>query len=117
MPEPERIKFKYVFPDDYNPRYANGVIGGFTPHGEILIHFYQERHALPKYTWHRIVKGRIGECEATDDSEAVAIRFVQTGVTMTPAAARMLYEWLGKTLEGLQQAQEDAIQAMGGHEE
>ena len=113
MNEPERIRFKYVFSDDYNPVYANGVIGGVTPHGEVLMHFYQERHAIPKIATHKIVDGRLGE-EIETDEDPVAIRFIQAGITMTPAAARALHEWLGNVLATLESASTQKGNEEGG---
>ncbi len=37
------FKFKYVFDDDYNPKYVNGAFGGVNPQGEINLNFYMER--------------------------------------------------------------------------
>lgn len=33
MEKPEKIKFKYIFKDDYNPKYVNGAFGGISPQG------------------------------------------------------------------------------------
>ncbi len=41
----QEIKFTFIFPDDYNPAFANGVWGGVTPKGELNMNFYLERHA------------------------------------------------------------------------
>ncbi|MBP8981087.1 MAG: hypothetical protein KBG09_07590 [Syntrophobacterales bacterium] len=48
MSDRKQIKFKYVIPDDYRDYHASGVWGGVTPHGEVHIHFFSERHAIPK---------------------------------------------------------------------
>ena len=36
------IKYKYIFRDNYNPKYANGAYGGLTPRGEILLIFFMK---------------------------------------------------------------------------
>lgn len=34
---PSQLTFKYIFDDDYNPTFANGVYGGVTPSGEFVL--------------------------------------------------------------------------------
>jgi len=43
----DKIKFKYVFDPLYNPRFINGAYGGMNNTGEIVVHFFFERAALP----------------------------------------------------------------------
>ena len=31
------LKFKYIFDNNYNPKYINGAYGGITPKGEIAL--------------------------------------------------------------------------------
>jgi hypothetical protein len=46
-PPVRQVRFRYVFPDDYNPVYANGAYGGVTTQREIAIGFYVERYPVP----------------------------------------------------------------------
>lgn len=41
------LKFKYKFPENFNPTYTNGVYGGIAPQGEIVMNFFFERPPLP----------------------------------------------------------------------
>ena len=51
MPKPKisnKLKFKYVIPENLPDCYINGVFGGVTPRGEIHAHFFSERNPIPK---------------------------------------------------------------------
>ena len=63
------IKYKYIFRDDYNPKYANGAYGGLTPRGEISINFFYERPALPNEQIHSIENGQIGQLISNDPAD------------------------------------------------
>ena len=79
------INFHYVYNYNYNPTYANGVQGGFTPRGELVVHFYQERPALPKELTHEITpEGSIGAMTDSDPKNlnSLMVRFIESGVTM-----------------------------------
>lgn len=52
--KPDKITFKYVHSEDLRDLYANGMYGGVTPRKEIYIHFYSERHPIPKKATHRL---------------------------------------------------------------
>jgi len=110
MSEPvgQDITFKYIFADDYNPEYANGVLGGPTARGEIVMHFYQERHAIPRETRHAIdAQGHLGEAlqrsPEPDGGGAMAVRVIRCGVTMSLAHARELRAWLDQIIQGMEQ--------------
>jgi len=44
---PEKIRFLYSRPDDYELAYVNGVYGGITPRGELMCHFFLEYSDIP----------------------------------------------------------------------
>ncbi len=110
------ITFNYVFNYAYNPVYANGVQGGFTPRGELVMHFYQERPALPKEITHELTaEGGIGAVTDQDPKNvnSILVRMVETGVTMNFQTAAMLHAWLGEQLGQMQavlQAQAEFMQ-------
>ena len=35
--EPEKIRFQFNLPDDYDPVYINGVYGGITPQIRVVV--------------------------------------------------------------------------------
>lgn len=110
------VTFNYIYNYSYNPTYANGVQGGFTPRGELVMHFYQERQALPKELTHEISpEGGIGALIDTDpkNMNGSMVRFVETGITMNFQSAAMLHSWLGEQLAQMQamlQAQAEFMQ-------
>lgn len=99
------INFNYIYNYTYNPTYTNGVQGGFTPRGELVMHFYQERPALPKEVTHEITpEGGIGALTESDPQNlnGTMVRFIETGVTMNFQTAAMVHAWLGEQLAQMQ---------------
>lgn len=89
------VKFKYIFDNDYNPKYANGAFGNATPNGEIVVHFYFERDALPYEQEFELKKGGfLGECIKREPENKKYIRYVQSGLILTREEAKGLGEWL-----------------------
>lgn len=99
-----KLKAKFIFPDDYNPSYANGAWGGLNPHGEIIAHFYHERLGLPYEQELEI--GADGKAKHTttvpDDHETVLVRYVVGGVTMDLDTAKRIHTWLGEKIDALE---------------
>jgi hypothetical protein len=96
-----QIQFKFMFPEDYKPCYANGVWGGITPKGELEMHFIYDRRPLPLKTSHAIRDGELlGEPISIEGGQSL-LRFIQTGVVMSPQAAESFYDWLGEKIEKL----------------
>lgn len=111
----DKIKYKYKFPSDYNPKYTNGVYGGITPKGEIWINFFLERAGIPITQTHELeteqVKGKeikkvgkeIREEIEPRNFDTQLIRFLQAGVIMNYSTAKAVHEWLGKNIKTLEQ--------------
>jgi hypothetical protein len=107
---PREVEFKYVFPDQYNPVYANGAFGGPTPRREIAVNFFVERPAIPRKVTHALapVDGEVGSYrvggvvaqEPTLD-HPYFVRFVTTGVVMTVETAKVFHAWLGEQIQQL----------------
>ncbi len=98
----DQLTFKFIFPEDYNPVFANGVHGEITPRGEIVMHFVQERRPIPKSITHSVGEdGRLGpEIQREPGSEkSLVIKYVTTGVTLNYADARSIHAWLGNMLD------------------
>lgn len=103
----DEIKIKYKFNKDFNPKYANGAIGGVNPLGEIIVNFYLERRPIPLSTTLEIKGGlptdKIKEQEPTDLNNSM-IRYIDNGIILNYATAKEVHRWLGeqiKTLETL----------------
>jgi hypothetical protein len=110
----QKIVFKYLFAEDYNPVYVNGAHGGISPRGEIVVHFYLERPGVPVSITHEITAaGAIGEQidEVPVDFKQTLYRAIESGVVMNYESASSFHQWLGerlKELESVQQAREAA---------
>ena len=95
------IDFKYVFDEKYNPQYVNGAFGGTGPQGEVIIHFYVERGAIPYQVSHEIGEdGHLSESVKVkpEDFDQKFIRFIQSGIILDKKHAVDVYKWLGKIL-------------------
>ena len=100
------ITFKYIFNYGYNPTYVNGAQGGFSPRGEMVIHFYLERQPLPESISHEIThEGAIGRETGVepDDLTGSMVRFIDTGVVMSFENARVFHAWLGDKLREVEE--------------
>lgn len=99
---PSQLTFKYIFDDGYNPTFANGVYGGVTPSGELVLNFYLERHALPDRVTHRLTpEGTLGEEmeRKPDDHTESLVRFVNAGVVLSLDGARAVHSWLQEQIQ------------------
>jgi len=89
---PDKIKFKYVFPDNYNPVFANGAFGGITPSRQIEINFYFDRHPLPYSETRELNRGgQQGKIIARNPHEEFPtfVRFINNGAILTLEDAKM----------------------------
>lgn len=96
------LTFKFIFPENYNPVYANGVHGEVTPRGEFILHFVQERRPIPKAIKHTLTEdGKLGdEIErAPQDYGDLVVKYVTTGVTLNYGEAKSIHAWLGNMLD------------------
>jgi hypothetical protein len=102
------VTFKYLFNYGYNPTYANGAQGGFSPRGEMVIHFYMERHGLPEAITHEITPdGAIGRETVVEPADLAKsmVRFIDTGVVMSYENARVFHVWMGEKLREMEELQ------------
>lgn len=107
MDKKQKIKCKYIFPDDYNPKYVNGAQGGISIQGEIVINFYHERLALPNaQTFEVTANGLLGNEIASEsdpkDLKESFIRYIQGGVVLNYQVAKEIHKWLGENLTRLE---------------
>jgi hypothetical protein len=100
------ITFKYIFNYGYNPTYVNGAQGGFSPRGEMVIHFYLERQPLPESISHEITaEGAIGREIGVEPEDLAGsmVRFIDSGVVMSYENARVFHGWLGDKLREMEE--------------
>lgn len=104
----KKIKFEYIKPPLYNPMYVNGIIGGPSPKGDIIINFYTDITVVPTSQTHEITEaGTVGVeiiekrlPKILSDGDTFTIhRNIQSGVIMNLNEAKGLYKWLGEQIE------------------
>tara|TARA_R110002049_G_scaffold186209_1_gene354479 strand:- start:15 stop:395 length:381 start_codon:yes stop_codon:yes gene_type:complete len=98
---------KYIFDENYNPKYVNGAYGGVNPGGEIVINFYLERTGLPNKQVFAINDQGKGE-ELIEKREPLnleqsVVRVVENGVILDLARAKDIRDWLGKQIAHLEE--------------
>lgn len=104
MAEP-KVRFKYIYPDDYNTPYCNGAWGGVTPKGEIVMNLFTERLPIPQEQIHPLLEtGRLGDPEKDDDDHVTIIRYITGGAIMNLQSAKDLHEWLDKFITQIETA-------------
>ncbi|MGV8057871.1 MAG: hypothetical protein AB2L12_07620 [Smithellaceae bacterium] len=89
-----KITFKYVHPDNLRDLYANGIYGGVTPRGELYIHFYSERHPIPKKATHKIDDHGVLSTDGDVEIGGDVVRLVQSSVILDIGTAIALKDWL-----------------------
>lgn len=102
------IKYKYKFDKNYNPKYANGAYGGFSPQGELMIHFFMERTPLPVMQVVQLPDDREEtgiEANKTEhffepaDLRSSYVRFIETGIVINLNTAKDIVKWLNNQIE------------------
>lgn len=105
--EKMKFKFKYIFPDDYNPIYVNGAYGGISYKAEIIVHFFLERTPLPNSVTHIVNEdGTLGEevQREPEDHATSIVRYVNSGIILNLEEAKSVHKWLGDKIETLENA-------------
>lgn len=95
-------KIKFVFAKDYNPEYANGAWGGYTPQGEFVLNFFQDRQPIPRSLEHEYseAESKFKEiCRDYGENKPDVVRVVTTGVTLHYGAAKHVHKWLGDQIK------------------
>ncbi|MGY6742542.1 MAG: DUF3467 domain-containing protein [Cecembia sp.] len=107
MKNKKKIISKYIFKEDYNPKYVNGAFGGMGPQGEFVVNFYLERVALPNSQTFEIQEGKlireIVEERKPADHEQSLVRVVENGIIMDYQHAKEIHRWLGEHLKNFEQ--------------
>lgn len=114
-----KMKFKYIFPEDYNPIYISGVYGGVSPVGDIVANFFFERHALPNSQDYSLLdKGILGELIDNEPKDLAnsMVRVINNGVILNIKTAKQLYQWLGAQI-AIVESTEQEVEAQKSEEE
>jgi hypothetical protein len=94
--EKQKISFRYKVSPNFAAYAIDGVHGGLTPNGEIMMNVFHERPAIPQKTVHEInPDGTLGETIEKEGKKSI-IRDVPFGLSMSPSTARIIAKWLNE---------------------
>lgn len=97
---PKKVKFVYYKPEDYKIHPVNGVWGGPTGRGDIVVHFFVERHEIPKEHIHSVNEdGSLGPLEREEKEMLQVARELQVGIMLSPREATNIAKWLNEQVE------------------
>lgn len=101
---PKQVTFDYIKSNDYREFYANGVFGGISPGGKIMMSMFFERSPIPTKIFHNVLKdGKLGEeIRSKRESRDSIIRSVQATILMDPDGALALRNWIDDKLKTLE---------------
>lgn len=94
------VRFKYVFDEEYDPEYVNGVLGGINPSGELVMNFFMDRSPVPYLQEMAVMPdGSLSNKVVAQEPEKADIRrVVKNGVIMNASTALTIYQWMKQRL-------------------
>jgi len=102
----KNVDLHYIKANSYRVIHADGVYGGATPHGYIILNFYSERAPIPqKVTQELSATGKLGK-EISRVGKGGIVREVEAGVTIDVTFAKSLIEWLQEKVNLIEGARE-----------
>jgi len=99
------IKFNYIKNNNLIMNHVDGLHGGLTPRGHIIMSFFCERFPIPQSVTHEIIDGNIG-IETNKTSKEGIIREIVSGVIIDLETAKSINAWLSgkiKEMESIRQ--------------
>lgn len=99
-PATNEVAFDYVKAPNFHVVWADGIVGGITPHGLIHCALYAERHAIPRRQVFKIERsgnatGQLGpEVLEKQISRGSIVREMACDVFLTPQVAESFAQWL-----------------------
>lgn len=93
------IDFHYIKSNSFRVVHADGVYGGPTPRGYIVLNFYSERVPIPQKITQEITSaGQLGG-EIDQMGKGGIVREVEVGVTIDVPHAKSLIQWLQEKVD------------------
>lgn len=96
---PSELKFIYKKADGYKIHFANGVIGGFTPHGDLVCNFFFEYQEIPNEVEANIKDNQVVPVEKEESVPVVYTREMVSGIILSPQEVINLYKWLDRKIK------------------
>lgn len=93
--QPKQITFEYKISPAYFVYGVSGVHGGLNGQGQIIMNFFNERHAIPKTQTYSIQEnGSISKLPIAEEKKGHIIRDVMLAISISPSTARAFAAWL-----------------------
>lgn len=95
----DSITFEYKLSEDYKVYAVNGLFGGITPKGDLMINLFYEGNPIPEHSTYNVnPDGSIG-----DETERIVssslVRNIPFGVSMAIDTAKSFKGWLEDKIE------------------
>ena len=105
------VGVRYKCKEGYAPIYANGVYGGVSCCGEIIMHFFTESTEVPIESSIQIVNNKsIGEIVTKpQDIAMVHNKYIETGIIINLQTAKNIKDWLENHITNLERLQNDEV--------
>lgn len=96
---PQTVTFEFTKSPYFRVVHSNGAWGGVSPHGEMSVTFYSERHAYPRSVVHELSStGKLG-AEKSRKGQSSLERELEVEVIMGMDEAVTLHGWLGSKID------------------
>src|SRR5262245_44693315 len=104
------LRFDYLKSTQFRVIHADGVVGGPTPKGALLLSFWNERAPIPQQVTYRVEPSPSGKGVKLGDeildlrvARESIVREVEVGIYMDYDTAEALNDWLTKHLKKLRE--------------
>jgi hypothetical protein len=98
-----KVRFDYIKSSHFKVIHVNGVYGGNTAHGEIMMSVWNERYAIPKQVAYELRgDGQLGE-EIPEDrvTRDAIVREVEASLVMSIETAKQVRDWLDEKVTAM----------------
>lgn len=105
--KPKEIKFHYIKSNFFRTVHCDGVLGGLTPHPNIIMNFYSERQAIPRIVTQEIRPDMTLGQEIKKVGREGIVREVEISISMSLPTAQALRDWLNLRLKEVEEAKKN----------
>lgn len=96
---PKRLKFKYVIPDHVKDCHVTGAWGGISKRGDIHLHFFNERPAIPNHIIVEVSDNDKIIQEVEKEAGGDFIRLIQASIVMDIPTAISIRNWMDNMIK------------------
>ncbi|MCG2761359.1 MAG: hypothetical protein L6407_09125 [Candidatus Delongbacteria bacterium] len=101
----KEIKFTYIKNNSFKVHHIDGLNGGLTPRGDVILNFFSERFPIPKEVTYELEGNMLGKELKVESKEGI-IREVECGIVVDYDTAVSISAWLEKQLKQLKKLKE-----------